>query len=214
MRLLARVVLGLLLLAAPVSFAAEPLAEGMILGQVTDAETSRRLAKIVVTVTGQRGTRETVTDERGLYRFPALPPDTYVLYFTVVVNDPHYVHGGPDDYRPDKREGIRLPPGGTVRVDAELWPLRSYILPLYGSPLLDTSSSSTYRLVDPGFIARVPVNPPTGKGGMSRSFEGLATLAPGTWVEAYGESGSRREPSSVASCRTVGAWGRTVGWGG
>ncbi|KFA93854.1 hypothetical protein [Archangium violaceum] len=56
MRLLARVVLGLLLLVASVSFAAEPPAEGMILGQVTDAETSRRLAKIVVTATPTQAT--------------------------------------------------------------------------------------------------------------------------------------------------------------
>jgi hypothetical protein len=40
-----------LFLAAHVSFAAEPPAEGMLFGQVTDAETSRRLAKIVVTAT-------------------------------------------------------------------------------------------------------------------------------------------------------------------
>ncbi|WNG57910.1 TonB-dependent receptor [Archangium gephyra] len=187
MRLLARVVLGLLLLAAPVSSAAEPPAEGMILGQVTDAETSRRLAKIVVTVTGQRSTHGTVTDERGIYRFPALPPGTYVLHFNVSENH-HVVSGGPDDYGIDRREDIRLHPGGTVRVDAELWPIRNYILPYYGSPLLNDGSTSTYRLVDPGFIDRVPVNPPTGKGGMSRSFEGLATLAPGTWVESYGVS--------------------------
>ncbi|OJT24344.1 hypothetical protein BO221_14335 [Archangium sp. Cb G35] len=39
----------------------------------------------------------------GLYRFPALPPDTYVLNFAVEVVDSHYVHGGPDDYGPNKR---------------------------------------------------------------------------------------------------------------
>lgn len=156
----------------------------MIFGQVTNATSGRRLEQVVVTATEvhRRVTRVTVTDARGLYRFTALPSGTYTLSFKL----PEERFGF---FNAPRQQRIRLRPGSRVRVDEEIWPALFTAAPLITRVFVDGSSAApSLRYVDSGFLTLFPVNPPMGKGGSVRSFDGLAALIPHTQDEAYGVS--------------------------
>ncbi|MCR4396281.1 MAG: carboxypeptidase regulatory-like domain-containing protein, partial [Candidatus Saccharicenans sp.] len=68
-----------ILFLAPLAFS-QSRETGAITGTVTD-ESGSPLPGVTVTITGPAlmGTRSSVTDARGVYRFPALPPGTYTI---------------------------------------------------------------------------------------------------------------------------------------
>ncbi len=73
------VLLAILLVMAPLAFS-QSRETGAITGTVTD-ESGSPLPGVTVTISGPAimGTRSTMTDARGTYRFPALPPGTYSI---------------------------------------------------------------------------------------------------------------------------------------
>ncbi|HAV42370.1 MAG TPA: hypothetical protein DCW97_08260, partial [Acidobacteria bacterium] len=80
------------LLISPLAFT-QSRETGAITGTVTD-EAGAPLPGVTVTISGPNlmGTRTYVTDARGIYRFPALPPGNYTIKaelqgFTSVVNE-------------------------------------------------------------------------------------------------------------------------------
>jgi hypothetical protein len=98
---------ALLLLCAPA------LAQGgTLLGTVVSGADRKPLADVRVTATSPalKAEQVAVTDPQGNYRLPQLPPGLYALRFEKA------------SFRPETRNNLPLPPGGTVRVDAELLP--------------------------------------------------------------------------------------------
>ena len=82
---------------------------GAINGTVTDS-TSAALPRVTIVISSAAlmGTRTTVTNAEGLYRFPALAPGEYTLVFTL------------DGFKAVRREGIYVGLGFTATVDVEL----------------------------------------------------------------------------------------------
>jgi hypothetical protein len=79
---------------------------GAVLGQVIDGQ-GAALPGVTVTVSGPNlmGTRSTVTDAEGSYRFPALPPGTYMVKAEL------------DGFKTVVRENIRLTTTTRLTVD-------------------------------------------------------------------------------------------------
>ncbi|HYO66818.1 MAG TPA: von Willebrand factor type A domain-containing protein [Archangium sp.] len=94
----------LLLLSAPA------LAESVIIGTVSAADTKKPIADVVVTATSPNLMDEqvVVTDSDGNYRIPQLPPGVYTLRFDK------------ESYRPFARTDIQVRLDRTVRVNVEM----------------------------------------------------------------------------------------------
>ena len=127
------------LLALIVSFSSLPaLAQtigatsGSINGAVTD-ESAATIPGATVTISGasQMGTRSTVTDERGLYRFTNLAPGTYRLVYELA------------GFQTLSREGITVPVGftATVNVRMGLQSLQETVTVAGASPVVDSTST-------------------------------------------------------------------------
>lgn len=153
---------------------------GSLTGRIQDASTRAPIADCVVTVTspGLQGEQIVVTDGSGNYRIPNLPPGVYQLRLEK------------ESYKPYARDGISLRADTTIRVDAQLLPesLKEDIVVVARPPTVDVGSTNTGVNVDAEMIRRVPLVSPTGAGGATRSFESLATAAPGVKSDAYGVS--------------------------
>jgi hypothetical protein len=82
---------------------------GQIVGTVTD-DTGAALPGVTVTLKGPAvvGVQTSVANERGFYRFAALPPGTYMLSFVL------------SGFGTVNREGVRAPVGGTVEENVNL----------------------------------------------------------------------------------------------
>lgn len=117
--LLTAIVPAIVLVASHSAYAAD----GVITGQVRDAETKSPIPDIVITVTSPvlQGEQIVVTDAGGNFRVPQLPPGEG---YTVATN-------GGAEYTPSSRGGIKLTSRSTVRVNLELVPLCMYIAPLW-----------------------------------------------------------------------------------
>ena len=169
--------LGLTMAPAP----AYAQGSGVLTGTILDTATKRPIPDVVVTVTSPslQGEQTVVTDRSGSYRIPNLPPGPYVLR----------LEG--DGYKPYSRGGITLRLDSTIRVNAELLPegLKAEEVVVIGkAPTVDVGSSSTGVVINQEFISRLALSPPGGKGAASRSFESLATVAPGAQSDAFGVS--------------------------
>jgi len=150
-------------------------------GTVIDTATKRPVADVVVTVTSPalQGEQTVVTDKAGSYRIPNLPPGVYTLR----------LEG--DAYKPYSRGGITMRVNSTIRVNAELLPegLKAEEVVVVGkAPTVDVGSASTGVTLNQDFVSRIALNPPSGKGAASRSFESLAAVAPGATGDLYGVS--------------------------
>lgn len=84
----------------------------VIIGTVLDAITKQPLADVVVSATSPnlQGEQTVVTDSRGSYRIPQLPPGVYTLQFEA------------DAHKPYTRSDIQLRLDRTIRVNVELLP--------------------------------------------------------------------------------------------
>ena len=170
---------------AIVCFGSEALAQAnaTVSGKVIDAATNQPVPDVVVTATSPalQGEELAVTDKGGNYRLPNLPPgDAYVIR----------ADGG-NRYRPYASKPFTLRAGGAALVSVHILPEvvddGVEILVEATAPVIDYTTG-VKTSVGPEFTRRVPTNPPTGKGGATRSFEGLATIAPGTFTDTYGVS--------------------------
>ncbi|MFT3771661.1 MAG: TonB-dependent receptor [Minicystis sp.] len=161
------------------SSAAVAQGAGVLTGTVRDASTKAALADIVVTATSPalQGEQTVVTDGSGQYRIPNLPPGEYTLRFDR------------DSYRPGSRGGISMRASSTIRVGYELLPEQvtlkaEEVVVVSKAPTVDVGSSSTGVSLNQDFTNRLPLS----SGNATRSFESLATVAPGAQANRYGVS--------------------------
>jgi hypothetical protein len=150
--------------------------DAVVTGVIRNPETDERIEGALVVVTGEKlqGERSMTTDETGLYRIPDLPPGLY---------DVTAVYAGVR-----RRHSVELRAGVTARLDFELRSLEDEVVLTVSSPPVDTTSSSTGLAIDSEMARRVPIAPPTGKGGANRSFEAVAEATPGATSDLYGTS--------------------------
>lgn len=154
--------------------------DSVLVGVVRDASDGDGIEGAVVIVTGEKlqGERTMTTDARGLYRIPDLPPGLYAIMVL------HQAFGAGN-----KRTGVRLRAGVTVRVDVSLVRDGREVVEVdVPAPTVDVGSSATGLSVDKEMARRVPIAVPTGKGGANRSFEAIAEATPGAWSDTYGTS--------------------------
>ncbi|MCY1077296.1 mucoidy inhibitor MuiA family protein [Archangium lansingense] len=115
-----------------------------IVGTVVDAETKRPLMDVVVTVTSPslQGEQVVVTDARGQYRIPELPPGIYAMRFDR------------EAFRPFSRSEIQLRLERTIRVNVEMLPdsLSEAIAVTARPPTIDVGSSSTGIHIESGYV--------------------------------------------------------------
>ena len=154
---------------------------GTLTGKVTDASTNQPLGDVVVTATSMelQGEQTVVTDSTGTFRIPSLPPGDYTLRYEA------------DTFRPFQRTDIPLRASVTLRADAQLLPetLKAQeVVVMAKAPTVDVGSARSGVTLNDDFTSRVPVAPPTGKGGAARSFEQLAEIAPGVHDDHFGAS--------------------------
>ena len=99
---------------------------GAINGTVTDSTGAvLPLVTIVISSAALMGTRTTVTNAEGLYRFPALAPGEYALMFTL------------DGFKAVRREGIHVGLGftATVNVNLQIATLQENVIVERNSPV-------------------------------------------------------------------------------
>jgi Carboxypeptidase regulatory-like domain len=156
-------VITTLVLFALARSAAAQLGVGTLIGQVRDVSTKKPLVDVVVTASSPalQGEQTVVTDKSGAFRIPNLPLGEYVLRYEA------------ETFRPYSRPGIALRATITLRVDAELLPetLKAEEVTVVAKPpTVDIGSTRSGVTLNQEFFSRVPVAPPTGKGGSIRSF--------------------------------------------
>ncbi len=151
---------------------------GTLVGTVVSMETKQPMPDVVVTVTSPalQADQVVVTDARGQYRIPQLPPGIYLLRFDK------------ESFRSFSRPDVQVRRDRTIRVNVELLPEGDVTEQLVSAvpPTIDVGSTTTGVNVDQDFIKRIAVNRPGGKGGATRSFESLSELAPSAMNDAYG----------------------------
>lgn len=105
---------------------------GTINGKVTDSS-GGVLPGVTVTITSpsMMGSQTSVTNESGLYRFPAVPPGTYTVTYELT------------GFNTLKREGILITLGFTATVNVELGvaSLQETVTVSGASPVIDTSAT-------------------------------------------------------------------------
>ncbi len=178
----AGVVLSGVLLAAATA-AAQPIT-GSILGAVADAQGGALPGVAVVLSSDQLpgGPRTGVTDARGQYRFPNLPPGDYVLTATL------------PGFAAYREEGLRVRVGGTTerRVTLELAGVAETVAVTAESPVVDTRRSGVSTNFSADYLENTPLR--------RFSFFDFTKAAPGM---------SATNPTSGSSSR-VSAFGSGV----
>jgi hypothetical protein len=163
------------------SFAAFAQGNGVLTGNILDAATKGPLADVVVTATSPslQGEQVSITDATGLYRVPQLPPGTYSLRLEK------------EGYKPFVRTDIPLRVDQTLRFNAEILPEALQAEPIIvvaQAPTIDIGSTQLSTNVTSELVQQLPLAPPEGKHGGSRSFESLAQLAPTGQADHFGFS--------------------------
>lgn len=154
---------------------------GAFTGRVVDASTQAPQADVVVTVTGPslQGEQIAVTDAKGVYRLPNLPPGTYTIRFDK------------DGFKPFAMGQVILRASATLQIDGGLRPegLQSEEIVVTGrAPTVDATSSTVQLTVDAKIAERVPLIRPSSRGSATRSIESVAEMAPGAQGDGYGVS--------------------------
>lgn len=106
------------------------------------------------------GVATAVTDEHGVYRFPALPPGRYEVRTSL------------QGFAPAKVENIDLALGQILKVDLTLAPAgAAEVLEVTAaSPLIDVKQSAAFANIHREFIDKIP---------RGRDFTSIVTIAPG-----------------------------------
>jgi hypothetical protein len=120
---------------------------GALNGRVTD-NTGAVLPGVTVTLTSpsMMGARTASTNEEGQYRFPAIPPGTYLITYELA------------GFSTVKREEIRVTLGFTASVNVELGvaTLQESVTVTGESPVVDTQSTSISTNFDSDQLANLP----------------------------------------------------------
>jgi len=164
---------ALLLILSPIAFS-QSKETGAIFGTVTDEENTS-LPGVAVSLTGTSlmGTRTAVTDETGQYRFPALPPGSYVVKAEL------------QGFATTMRENIRLTTTVRLTVDLKMKiaTMEEEVIVIAESPMVDVKSSETASVTLADEMLR---NMPT-----TQFVSNIVNLAPGVSQDtAYGASSS------------------------
>ncbi|MBI5542896.1 MAG: TonB-dependent receptor [Deltaproteobacteria bacterium] len=173
----------LLVLAVAASLSSSAQAQGfaVLTGTVVDAATHKPVADALVTATSPalQGEQMVVTDDRGFYRLPSLPPGLYALRFEK------------ETYKPLARGEIALRLDRTYEVDVELLPealAAEEIVVVARAPTIDVGSAASGVDVTPEMLSLLPMVRPGSLNSAARSFESLAELAPGARSDTFGVS--------------------------
>jgi len=164
---------------------------GAIDGVVTD-NTSAVLPGVTITISsdaviGNRGTRTTVTNGEGLYRFPAVSPGEYTLMFTL------------QGFRTETREGIYVGVGitRTVNVVVDIAELKESVTVDRQSPVIDRQSTASAINFDARQLANLPG---------ARSMWAIQAATPGVYMTNFDVGGSAAAtPTLVSAYGTPGA---------
>src|SRR5262245_16990187 len=187
----------LLALAALVALAAPAFAQGggasstgSISGEVKDSQ-GGVLPGVTVTATSpaQIGSLSAVTNEAGIYRFPAVPPGEYRLSFELA------------GFQTSVREGIRITLGFNAQVNVALTvaTLQETVTVSGQSPVIDTSATRIQTNYDQQTLASIPnardmwsLLASTPSVTLNRVDVGGSTAGTQTTYFAYGYSGQNR----------------------
>jgi hypothetical protein len=153
--------LGALLLAAAPLFAQTGQNFGELVGKTVDDQ-GGLLPGVTVTLKGPAlmGAPTAVSNERGMYRFPAVPSGTYTLTFELA------------GFSKLVRSDIVVPVRQTVTVDIEMKvaALQETVTVKGESPVVDVENAKIGERLDNSTLQSVPT---------SRSIFGSATILPG-----------------------------------
>ena len=184
---------------------------GAINGSVTDS-TSAALPGVAVVISGASlmGTRTTITNAEGLYRFPALVPGEYTLVFTL---------GG---FKAVRREAIYVGLGFTATVDVELQiaMLQDTVIVERISPVIDKQSTAIGATFDAHQLANLPsarsmwaIQAATPAVYVARFDLGASATGLGGPISAYGTAGFNRPMVEGISVTGINPTGFTVDYG-
>jgi len=167
------VLLGFMACAAPPVFAQSVGATtGAIDGKVSDA-TGGVMPGVTVTISSlaMQGVRTGVTNEEGVYRFPAIPPGDYNITYELT------------GFATVVREGIRVGLGFTATVNAELKvaSLTESVTVSGQSPVVDITSTRTATNFDAKELASLP---------SARDFWAILAAAPAVQMQRIDIGGS------------------------
>jgi outer membrane receptor protein involved in Fe transport len=140
------------------------------------------LPGVTVNVTGESligGARTTVTDENGVYRFPAVPPGTYTVSAEL------------SGFKPFSQENVRLQLGQTITVDAklEIGGFQDRVTVAGGAPIVDVKSSAAQKNLTQEMMENLPFT--------SRFGPGAMLMAPGVNPNNYSSYGSGAQSSNA-----------------
>jgi hypothetical protein len=146
---------------------------GSISGTVTD-NTGALLPGVTVTATSPAlmGTQTAVTNEQGVYRFPALPPGTYALKYQL------------SGFGTVNREGIIITIGFTASVPVQLSvaSLTETVTVTGASPVVDVKNTNVQTNITQEMLKDIP---------NSRDIWTVIGQAPGFMVTSFDVGGSR-----------------------
>jgi hypothetical protein len=163
---------------------------GSISGEVKDSQ-GGVLPGVTVTATSpaQIGALTAVTNEAGIYRFPAVPPGEYKLQFELA------------GFQNVTRDGIRITLGFNAQVNVQLGvaTLQETVTVSGESPVIDTSATRVQTNFDQQQLASLPnardmwsLLATTPSVTLNRVDVGGATMGTQTTYFAYGYSGQNR----------------------
>ena len=165
---------------------------GAINGTLTDGTGAvLPLVTIVISSPALMGTRTTVTNAEGLYRFPALAPGEYALVFTL------------DGFRAVRREGIHVAVGFTATVDLELHiatPQENVIVER-NSPVIDKQSTAIGATFDARQLADLP---------SARSMWAIQAATPAVYVARFDVSANATGPGGAFSAYGTAGFNRPM----
>ena len=184
---------------------------GAINGTVTDS-TGAVLpgVTIVISSAALMGTRTTVTNAEGLYRFPALAPGEYTLVFTL------------NGFKAVRREGIYVGLGftATVNVELQIATLQENVIVERNSPVIDKQSTAIGATFDARQLADLPsarsmwaIQAATPAVYFPRFDLGASATGLGGPISAYGTAGSNRPMVEGISVTGINPTGFTLDYG-
>ena len=145
MKALTRSLILLLLVLAAATAGAQSFS-GTVSGTVTD-EQGGALPGATVTLSGKTGSRTTVTDAKGEYRFTAVDPGSYAISVALT------------GFRPTKREDVPVTISKTVEAlfTMKVGGLTETIDVIGESPLVDVTSSATDSNLSQDVLFNFPI---------------------------------------------------------
>jgi hypothetical protein len=166
-------VITLLLLGLAVPLAAQGSVTGSVRGTVKDPD-GGVLPGVTVTATSDQlvaGKLTAVTDERGAYRFPSLPPGAYVLDAEL------------SGFKTTRQDDVRISLGQALAVDLVMTmaAMTEEITVTAEAPLVSVVSNSVSASFDADFLSKSP---------LPRNYYTIIRSAPGVNIDYRQSSGS------------------------